>query len=436
MLSPEQYAQDLAPAAAEGRSLRSRSAAMRILIVSSNFPPNGWGGAEVAAEGIGRWLAQEGHEVAVYTDSEYPAGAEPTRANIFRWYAPPKRAMSHRTHEHARMSGPRKALWHLRDHAPGSGAREFASAVEAFHPDLVMVHLAPGLGVGLFEHCATRDIPVLYVVHDFWLTCLRSSMFSRNGNVCGTRELLCRVSSSIRWGALSRVERLGFWAPSSRIVEILRAQLGDVFRNVLIERNVVDLEDFEGVRKAPFGDRTRFLYVGKVTEAKGVVFLLECLASLPEDLEFELDILGSGDMETHLKRKYAADKRIRFRGVCARAEVVGYYRDASILVVPSLWFENSPLVVYQAQAAGLPVLGSDSGGIPELLANRGDSLVLAAGDRGAWVSTLGELTSERQRVKRLGAEACALASQGKRVIDERGRRVVELCRSLISGRCN
>ena len=102
--------------------------------------------------------------------------------------------------------------------------------------------------------------------------------------------------------------------------------------------------------------------------------------------------------------------------------------------MPSLWFENSPLVVYQAQAAALPVVGSDSGGIPELLEDRADSLVLRSGDRQAWMSCLSALATDRERASKMKTEAMALASKSGDEINARGRKVVELCRSLIARR--
>ncbi len=412
------------------RSVASPPGTLRVLIVSSCFPPYGWGGAEVAAEGIGKWLAENGHQVAIYTDVS-PAEAAAQSGDDTPWFAPANGKWGHRTHQHGKRGALKKALWHLLDHAPGRGLSDFRNVAEAFKPDLVMVHLAPGLGIGLFDYCARHDLPVLYVVHDFWLGCLRSSMFSRSGSICTRPELLCRWSSSVRWGALSKVKRLGFWAPSNRIIEILRQQLGDIFKNVLVERNVVDLADFRSMPVLPAGMRTRFLYVGKIIEAKGIAFVLECLAGLPAELDFEIDILGGGDLEQPLRQKYAGDRRIRFHGVCGRAEVARYYQNSTVLLVPSLWFEPAGLVIYQAQAASLPVVGSDSGGIPEALAGRGDSVILPAGDRPAWSAQLKALIADRDLVARLRATAIRLAQEADDVLEARGRRVVEMCRKLI-----
>jgi len=181
----------------------------------------------------------------------------------------------------------------------------------------------------------------------------------------------------------------------------------------------------------PPGTRTRFLYVGKIIEAKGIAFVLECLAGLPAELDFEIDILGGGDLEQPLRQKYAGDRRIRFHGVCGRPEVARHYQNATVLLVPSLWFEPAGLVIYQAQAASLPVVGSNSGGIPEALAGRGDSVILPAGDRPAWSAQLKALIADRDLVARLRATAIRLAREADDVLEARGRRVVEMCRKLI-----
>jgi glycosyltransferase involved in cell wall biosynthesis len=407
---------------------------VRSLVVSSSYPPDGWGGAELAAEGIARWMTANGHEVGVYADSGMPSALTVGPARSGHRYSPAKRWWSHRTSEHGLQSTPRKAIWHLADHFPHQGAREFGKVVSAFRPDLVMVHLAPGFGIGLFEYCARNDIPVVFVVHDFWITCLRSSMFSRTGLVCTKRELSCRWSSSIRWGALSRIPRLGFWAPSGKIVEIVSRELGTKLPNTLVEKNVVDLSDFAGLSsQAPPGPPS-LLYLGKVTAAKGVDFVLDCLRSLPRNAEFSVDVVGSGDREAPLRRLLADDGRFRFHGARPRDEVRTLYRRASALLVPSIWFENSPMVIYQAQAAGLPVLASDSGGIPELLAGRDDSIILPAGDAAAWTSSLRRLVEDRSLLARLRASAAAYAAESESTLDARGRRVMKFCESIIGSK--
>lgn len=401
------------------------------MIAAASFPPHGWGGAEVAAEGIARWLASQGHVIAIYSDV-VPTVWGQANASPYACYGPHKAAWSHRAHEHGKQNRLRKLLWHALDHAPHYGEADFGRAAADFRPDIVMVHLAPGLGLGIFAYCAAQDIPVLFVLHDFWMTCLRSSMFSSGGAVCVEREWSCRWSSARRLEALFTVPRLGFWAPSHAIVKIIEEELGQVFRHVLIERNVVDLADFSRTAETLPAAHARFLYAGKLTEAKGVPFVLECLASLPREHRFEVNIVGGGELEESLRAQFASDARFRFHGVRRRADMVAYFQEASVLLVPSLWFENSPLVIYQAQAAGLPVVASNSGGIPELLQGRADSFVLRAGDRAAWTQQLLGIVSDPLLQARLRHSARHYASVGSHALDARGRRVEVLCRTLIN----
>lgn len=403
---------------------------MRIMIVASSYPPDGWGGAEVAAEGIADWLASRDHDVAVYADADPPAPpGEGTGSSLIR-LGPPRSRWTHRTPEHARQGSFRKALWHVLDHGAHQGEAAFARATAAFRPDVVMVHLAPGLGLGLFAHCAREDLPVLFVVHDFWMTCLRSSMFSKQGHVCTQRETLCRWSSHMRMKALARIPRLGYWAPSHSILEIIQREIGPVFRHVLVQRNVVDLRDFSPGPPSPPGGPVRLLFVGKLSAAKGARFIAECLARLPPDHPFVLNFVGSGDLEGPLRRAFADDPRFVFSGVCSRAEVAAHYQAASLLLIPSLWFENSPLVIYQAQAAGVPVLGSSSGGIPELLEGREDSHVLPVGDHDAWTARLAQLIRDPAALGRLTAAARRLSVHSGDEIHAGGLKVEALCRTL------
>jgi glycosyltransferase involved in cell wall biosynthesis len=214
-------------------------------------------------------------------------------------------------------------------------------------------------------------------------------------------------------------------------MELAKTQMGNVFRDVLIERNIVDFADFRRTSSRTDGTRTIFLYVGKVTVAKGVAFVLECLANLPPHVEFEVDVIGTGDAEEPLRQTYLRDGRFHFHGLCNRQEVVRQYQRASVLLVPSIWFEPAGLVIYQAQVAGLPVVGSDSGGIPELLAGRDDSLVLPAGDHSKWTSSLRALIEDAGMRKQMTEAAMKHASEYQDAIDTGAARVVDFCQSLI-----
>jgi glycosyltransferase involved in cell wall biosynthesis len=113
----------------------------------------------------------------------------------------------------------------------------------------------------------------------------------------------------------------------------------------------------------------RIGYVGTLVWHKGVHVLLDAVRGLPSG-RYEVKIFGNRDVFP----QYVADLRaraqglpVRFMGVFDRERVADVYAQIDVLVVPSLWLENSPLVIHEAFMAGIPVVGARTGGIADLV---------------------------------------------------------------------
>jgi glycosyltransferase involved in cell wall biosynthesis len=76
-----------------------------------------------------------------------------------------------------------------------------------------------------------------------------------------------------------------------------------------------------------------------------------------------------------------------------------------VLVVPSIWYENSPLVIYSAQAAGCPVIASNLGGMAEVVEHEKNGLLFEAGDVAGLSSAIERLVGDRQLLQQLAANA-------------------------------
>ncbi len=102
---------------------------------------------------------------------------------------------------------------------------------------------------------------------------------------------------------------------------------------------------------------------------KGVHVLIEALRGLPPD-RVELKVFGSLDVfPAYVKtlREQARDLPVQFMGAFDQERAAEIYGQIDVLVVPSLWPENSPLVIHEAFMAGVPVVGARQGGIPGLV---------------------------------------------------------------------
>jgi glycosyltransferase involved in cell wall biosynthesis len=160
------------------------------------------------------------------------------------------------------------------------------------------------------------------------------------------------------------------------------------------------------VQPRPVGAPLTLGFVGRIVPAKGVHVLLAALAHLKADPP--VDVLIWGDLRQQpeygraLERQAAGLTGVRFMGPFTRADLAGVYSQMDALVVPSLWNENSPLVVHEAFAAGRPVIGSDVDGIAELVGHDVNGLLFPPGDAAALAEAVRRLAaSPAERLARL-----------------------------------
>jgi len=154
------------------------------------------------------------------------------------------------------------------------------------------------------------------------------------------------------------------------------------------------------------GGRCRILYVGRLAPEKGVCVLLEAFAALKEGLAI-LTIVGTGESNDELKlqaEKLNLGDRVHFRGFVADEDLPAVYADADLLVMPSL-SEGLPLVLLEAIASGLPVIGSAVGGIPDVIQNGINGLIVPPNDSRALSSAINELAGNRQILSSMSSEA-------------------------------
>ncbi len=149
--------------------------------------------------------------------------------------------------------------------------------------------------------------------------------------------------------------------------------------------------------------RLRLGYVGTITWHKGVHVLLDAARRLPPD-QYELVVFGGLDVFPD----YAAALQrqgdglpIAWKGAFDPDRAAEAYAQIDVLVVPSIWLENSPLVIHEALMAGVPVVGARIGGIPELVDHERNGLLYNPSSADALAAALGRLVNDPALVARL-----------------------------------
>jgi glycogen(starch) synthase len=297
-------------------------------------------------------------------------------------------------------SSPRKAVWHLRDQWRLSVHRALERQLRGFRPDVVHTHHPQGLSAAVFTAVSACEMPHAHTVHDGNVLCSRITM-RVDGRFCGGRCLSCRPQRLIRSTFLRQsLDRL--IAPS------------DYFRDMHVRAGVVPPERARTIRHGakPGTARLRAAgpggptvgYLGALATHKGVPTLLEAFRSAPSG--WRLRIAGCGPLEEAARRESSSNPRIEVAGLVLGEAKDDFLNSLDVLVIPSEYEENAPLVVVEAAVRGLPAVVSDRGGLPE----SAEARVFRAGDPGDLLGAL----------RRLVAEPAGLTGRSRRLLESRG----------------
>lgn len=333
---------------------------MRILQVNKFYYRRG--GDCIVAQQTERLLARHGHEVAVFSMS-YPLNDPSPWSGYF---APEVDFAAGRLQAMRRIMG------------RGDVVPQFQRLLNDFNPQVVHLHNIHSYISPIVAKLAhDYGCRVVWTMHDYKLmcpayTCMRGEVhcqacFQRKWNVMLHRCLKNSVAASAAAFAEAKKwsrDKLEQWVdaficPSQYMAQTMRDAGFDEWK-VKVLYNCVDTIHCSGQRRGDY-----YCYASRLTEEKGVERLLDIAARLPMPLK----VAGTGPLEKVLREKYAASDHIEFLGHLDADGVAELFRNARFSVMPSLWPENNPLSVIESLCQGTPVVGTNVGGIPELIDN-------------------------------------------------------------------
>jgi glycosyltransferase involved in cell wall biosynthesis len=162
-------------------------------------------------------------------------------------------------------------------------------------------------------------------------------------------------------------------------------------------------EGFQAVSR-PRGNVLRLGYIGSLLRHKGVDFMVRAFRTLDAP-DVELWIHGfelpNSPFTRTLHDLADGDPRIHFAGPYAMADLPAILNRLDVLLIPSLWHETFSFVTREAVLAGLPVIASRMGGIPEAIEDGVNGILLPPGDMEAWVAALGRVAIDRELITML-----------------------------------
>jgi glycosyltransferase involved in cell wall biosynthesis len=350
-------------------------------MVSSLWPPAVLGGAEVYAAQLAERLRRRGHEVGVVTQGI--AGDDVVATVPARPY---------RLDEFASQPAWRRGAFHAHDLANIGAARTVHDAIDRFRPDVVHSHSIHGMSALVLRTSPRHSVARVHTIHDYWLLCQRVSMTNRDGVSCPDQCRPCRTVTAVhRLELHDRVPHVVLCVSEATAREHTR--LPEVHRRIRVLR----LPDGGGRRHgrdAP-GPVVTFGYLGQVAPHKGVLTLIDAFGQLPPG-RARLRIAGRGSVEQQVAAR-ADGTNIEYVGFVDGAAKEAFLESLDCLVVPSEWREPGALVVSEAKADLLPVIGARIGGIPEVVPESCVDLLFTPGDSSDLARALNDFCKEPER---------------------------------------
>jgi len=385
---------------------------MRVLLAHAFFQIRG--GGDIFFFETGRILKQHGHSVAWFST----ASEDNEESEYARYFVGPP---SYRSSSTVRQVLGLKAMVYSRE-----AKENFAKLISAFRPDVVhafgiQTHLSPSI----LRAAQEAGVPVVMSCNDYKHICPNYKLY-HHGRICtdcnGGRfykaitNRCCK--DSWKFSVASSIEAYAHAAIGVYKKDVDRYLFASGFMAETTERFWAGQPFVWSMLRNPFdGTKVRaresgdyILFFGRLVEEKGVDVLLSALARLPE---LPLRVVGDGPLLDRLKVQ-ASDLGLRdtqFVGPKWGRELDEVLSNARFVVVPSVWHENFPYVVLQAFAASKPVVGSDRGGIPELVQDGRHGSVYPAHDEEVLAAVLATRWSDQDGTAAMGRAA-------KRYVDE------------------
>src|SRR5215211_6357455 len=269
----------------------------------------------------------------------------------------------------------------------------------AARADVIHVHLGEDLAVLPVGAAAARlhRLPLVLTVH----TSLRHTLAVGDLRSAVLKALGGPIE---RWGEHSAEAVLVF---PPRLCRLLVSEGVDENRLHVIPPGV-NPSLFEGPFEDPFlgVGKPRVLFVGRLASQKGVGTLVSA-AALLKDRSARVLLVGDGPERKALERRarrIGVGDRLRFEGFVAQERLPAVLAHADLLVLPSL-YEELGTVLLEAMQAGLPIVASRTGGIPDVIEDGVNGMLVPPGDPEALARAIDRLLADRDLARRLSEEA-------------------------------
>ncbi len=378
---------------------------MKILLVVHDFLPEYFSGTEICVFELGKELQKRGHKVLIFTTNPLGEGTYEVKINRYKGldcYTLDKDVRHYCTFEQS--------------YNDLGTIPFFEKTIDEFKPDIIHYHHLMFFSIEFPNIARERHIPQVYTLHDFWIQCLTHKRLINRRRVCyDFRSVDCarcildemidqdfegivsprKEILQLRNNFLKRV----IFACSKKFYKRLVVLRNKEFKRLIrgidlfvaptpmlrdefvkwgISKNKIKFIDdgiqecyFEGFEKKypVMRKRLTFGFIGSIVASKGLDLVLDAFSEIKNE-NIRLMIWGKIKEDIYgakINRAIIADKRISSLGTFPADEISEVFKKIDVLIVPSRWFENAPLVIKNSLLAKTPLIVTRLGGMTYLV---------------------------------------------------------------------
>lgn len=361
---------------------------MKVCYFSNLYPPYVIGGAEKYVYQLACSISKHADVVVVTTSPYIHASVSyQNGVKVHRIY--PTNLCS--IHNLAEKPFYTRALWYMIDTWNPHSYFLVKRILSRERPDIVHTHIATGLSPSIFSAIKAMGYPHVHTLHGYSL--ITPNMMKMRSNLVHKTytkfmRLMARsidVVVSPSKFMMHQHQKLGFF---------------DNTKKLIIPHGV------ESINQYPHKDYEvlHILYVGQLSKHKGLHILIRAFRKLSQT-NVRLHIVGHGSLAGEVSQLASRDSRVTFHSYVTEEQLRDLYSKASLVVVPSIWFEPFGLVIIESFSFGTPVLASAVGAIPELVKDGYNGILSKPGDVENLRLAMETVLSDTQLMKELSKNA-------------------------------
>lgn len=370
---------------------------MKILIINRNHFVGG--GADRVYLNTGKLLEANGYDVAYFStlndnnldsnEKEYFVSNIKTRNGSF----------------YSKIKGVKKYLYN------NEASDNLAKLIKDFKPDVAHIHLFYGvLSSSILKTLNDFNIPIVTTIHDYRLLCPANAMLDKSGQICEKCKNDKFYNCILKRCSEGNVFQSGVIATEAYLRKF-------VFDPLVLVNHFIFVSEFSKNKHISFDKRYTkksshlynfgtssgseskvikgdyLFYYGRLSKEKGILNLVNAA----KKTNSKLKIAGSGPQKDEVLNEIKGFSNIEYVGFQSGLDLNNLIKESSFVIVPSEWYENNPMTIVESFSYGKPVIGSNIGGIPELV-NENTGYIFESGNLESLINSieLSEKLTEEQ----------------------------------------